>query len=84
MKLNELKNIAKKATPGPYKVVGNIPFYAVVEKPAPSLSKHDERDTYWRYEDGEFHAAFTPETVLKMIDYIEKLRAVLGQDPFEE
>lgn len=41
------------ATPapwGPYSC--NYPFYVEVTKPAPSLSKHDSRPTYWRMEDG--------------------------------
>lgn len=80
-----LEKIAKEATPGPYKVEANIPFYCVVNKPASSMSKHDEeRPTYWRYEDGVYHAAFTPEKVLQLMDLLNRatnaLQTIANQD----
>lgn len=42
----------KEATPQPWEGSANTPFYASIDKPAPSLSKHDnDRPHYWRCED---------------------------------
>lgn len=74
--LKMLRDVASKATPGFWgkKWHGNYPFYVVVTKPAPSLSKHDhERPEYWRMEDGNFVASFCPEVALKLLDRIEEL-----------
>ena len=50
--LNELEEDEKKATPAPWTGGSNRPFHANIDKPAPSLSKHDrKRPDYWRYED---------------------------------
>jgi hypothetical protein len=54
-KLDYIRQRHAAATPGPWKGHINYPFYGVVEKPAPSLSKHDdERPRYWRYQDAIF------------------------------
>jgi hypothetical protein len=73
--LQSLKEIASKATPGPWGEWGcNYPFYVDVKKPAPSLSKHDsERPTYWRMEDALFVLNFHPGKVLELLDCIEEL-----------
>lgn len=48
-KLNKLHN---EATPGPWSGHSNIPFYIVLDKPAPSLSSDDtEGSRHWRCED---------------------------------
>lgn len=53
------KRVAEISEPwGPFS--GNYPFYVVVKKPAPSLSKHEgtpRGEHMWRYQDGEFVAA---------------------------
>lgn len=55
-KLQKIKEITNNATPVEKWCFGaNVPFYVDVQKPAPSMSKHDDkRPTYWRYEDGLF------------------------------
>lgn len=57
-RLERIKERLKTVTPGPWgPYSANIPFNAIVTKPAPSLSKHDsERPTYWRVEDAVFVA----------------------------
>lgn len=76
MKLDfkKLTKVAEEATPSPWTFHSNYPFYINVDKPASSLSKHDDtRPTYWRYEDGLFVATFQPEMVLKLLNRIEEL-----------
>lgn len=49
----------------------NYPFYVVVRKPRPSLSKHDlERPEYWSMEDGLFvaNAVSDIEFLLSLIE----------------
>jgi hypothetical protein len=74
--LKRLREVAMKATPGPWGPWNsNMPFYVVVDKPAPSLSKHDDdRPTYWRFEDGVFVLQFNPVMVLELLDEIERLQ----------
>jgi hypothetical protein len=76
--LNEMRMVAKTATPGPWGPwMGNCPFYVIVKKPAPSLSKHDdERPTYWPYNDGKFVLTFNPQAVLELLDEIERLKEI--------
>lgn len=78
MTLEELKSLIDKVTPspwGPYSA--NVPFYADVKKPAPSLSKHDrERPTYWRIEDAQFIAA-ARDWLPKLIEENEHLQKAL-------
>lgn len=75
-----LKQLAEAATPGPWRATGNLPFYATLEKPARSLSKHDDkRPDYWRVQDVEFVLAANPEVVLGLIARIEKLEAALEE-----
>lgn len=74
-KLSEIENRVNKATAGPWGPYGtNLPFYAVVTKPAPSLSKHDdERATYWRIEDAMFVASAREDVVYLLGLLKEKL-----------
>ncbi len=74
----ELRKIAESATPGPWgSWCANTPFYVDVQKPAPSLSKHDnERPTYWRMEDALFVLHFNPKIVLELLDEIERLKEI--------
>lgn len=76
--LRKLKDICFKATPGPWGPYrANVPFYAEVNKPSPSLSKHDhERPSYWRIEDAIFIAAAS-ENMLPLINKIESLVSAL-------
>lgn len=78
MDLKKLREIASKATPGPWGPwSGNYPFYVDVVKPAQSLSKHDdERPTYWRYWDAEFVLSFNPNVALELLDEIERLQYI--------
>lgn len=74
--LKKLRKVATKATPGPWGPWdANIPFSVDVVKPAPSLSKHDDkRPTYWRCEDGVFVLTFNPQMALELLDEIERLQ----------
>lgn len=57
-KIREIQERLNKVLPTWTAFGGNIPFYVDVQKPRPSLSKHDnERPTYWHYDDGAFVAA---------------------------
>lgn len=72
-RLLKIKDIIEKASPvenwGPY--TANIPFYAIVNKPSPSLSKHDlERSEYWKVEDAVF-VAMARRELPKLIDDME-------------
>jgi len=54
--LEEAKELCDAATEGPWSVSANLPFYGIVEKPKPSLSKHDaEEPTFWAVDDAKFH-----------------------------
>jgi hypothetical protein len=73
--LDDIKKRHQAATPGPWQGRVNYPFYGVLIKPAPSLSKHDqERPSYWRMEDVVFvvsaHADIT--YLLSEIDRLQK------------
>jgi hypothetical protein len=80
-RLKELRAIASKATQGAWRFLANIPFYVDVEKPAPSMSKYDDkRPTYWRYEDGLHVANFQPIEALQLLDYIDELEKKLEEN----
>lgn len=69
-KIRGIKERHANATPGPWTGSMNWPFYAVVHKPAPSLSKHDdERSSYWRCAD----AAFTVSAHVDMAFLLSQL-----------
>lgn len=54
MLLEQLEKLESEATPAPWTGTGNIPFYAFLDKPAPSLSKHDTPTSpHWRIADVE-------------------------------
>lgn len=54
-KIKELEELCEKATPGPWTGSSNIPFYSILDKPSPSLSKHDTPySRHWRIADVEF------------------------------
>lgn len=64
---------------GPFS--GNYPFYVVVKKPAPSLSKHEgtPRGAHmWRYQDGEFVAA-APYDIKFLLSELAAQNQVLQQ-----
>ena len=75
----ELKGYCKRAWQKPMEVASNIPFNCVVNKPRPSMSKHDERPNYWNYDDGVFIAAFQPPTVMALLEEIERLRGLVEE-----
>ena len=75
--IEELKGYAQKAWQEPMEVSCNIPFYAEIRKPRCSLSKYDERPTYWHYDDGVFVAVFQPSKVLALLEEIERLQKEL-------
>lgn len=73
------KRVAEISEPwGPFS--GNYPFYVVVKKPAPSLSKHEgtpRGEHMWRYQDGEFVAA-APHDIKFLLDELDKKDIELG------
>lgn len=71
---------ASKSGWGPY--LANYPFYAIVTKPSPSMSKHDEeRPTYWRIEDARYLGAFNPQIMEKLFKALE---AKLGHEELDK
>lgn len=78
-RLAEIKKRYEDSTPGnwgPY--TANRPFYAIVTKPAPSLSKHDEeRPTYWKVEDAVFLLG-AREDVPFLLDLVDSLQNRVG------
>ena len=76
--LTRLKEYEQKATPKEkWEGYSNTPFYAVLEKPAPSLSKHDyERPHYWRCEDVNY-VLFTRHQMAKLLEVVEKQNKAL-------
>ena len=81
--LKKLREVAEKATPGPWGPwSGNYPFYVEVKKPAPSLSKYEgekRAESYWRYEDAVFVLQFNPETVIMLLDRIKELESEINK-----
>ena len=74
-KLKQLKLLLDNKTQSTWTASGNLPFYAELDKPAPSLSKHDsERPTYWRVQDVEFVLAMANGGVQALFDEIERLK----------
>jgi hypothetical protein len=77
MNREDLKKICNEATPAPWgPYISNSPFYAVVNKPAPSLSRNDHIETYWRVEDALFLAA-AREWMPKLLEENSRLRDAL-------
>lgn len=75
-RLEDIKRRESKATKqpwGPYKA--NLPFYAILEKPSSSLSKHDsERPDYWKVDDAIFVANARADIpwLVKLVEKLEK------------
>lgn len=82
--LENLQKLCDEATPGPWTASGNYPFYVDLEKPASSLSKHDnKRPTYWRYQDGIFVLASRdamPKLLHMLNSVIKNLQAEIERD----
>lgn len=76
-KLKLLKNLIKKVEL-PWTFSGNYPFNVTVNKPGPSLSKHDEHPTVWHWDDGSYLAAAVNE-LPSLIARIERLEAAIGK-----
>lgn len=70
--ISELRELESKASKGPWTAVANIPFYAVLNKPSPSLSKHDsERPEYWNIDDVKFVLQARNE-LSRLLDLLER------------
>jgi hypothetical protein len=80
--IKQAREVASKATQEQWTGVSNHPFYAIVNKPAPSQSKHDnERPHYWRIEDVEHVIKFQPQFVTRLLDALEE--CILQRNSFE-
>jgi hypothetical protein len=76
-KIYERVKLATQGRWGPYSA--NLPFHAIVTKPAPSLSKHDtEEPTYWRCEDAIF-VAHAVEDILYLLGELSEADVVCKQ-----
>ncbi len=74
-KIETIEKLLKEKTQTTWIGHANIPFYAWLEKPAPSLSKHDsECPTYWRIEDVNFVLWCANGGVQMLLDEIDKLK----------
>lgn len=70
--INFLKEKDKKAHPAPWSGSANYPFYACIDKPRPSLSKHDqERPQYMMIEDVDL-LLFLRNNVSHIIKFLEE------------
>lgn len=80
-RIQKIKERAMKATQGnwgPYDA--NLPFYAIVKKPAPSLSKHDlDQPSIWRVDDAIF-VSCAVEDVKFLLSEIERLQTELNRE----
>jgi len=76
-KLNELREIAKRATPGPWRY-SPATFYEdwTIETPE-CFVKQEESDVPISDNDGRYIAAANPATVLELLDTIEKYKSAL-------
>ena len=73
--IEQMEKALEKATPANWQSSGNWPFYAVMNKPAPSLSKHDDtRPNYWRYDDVSFVLLCRNGGVQMLLDEIKRLQ----------
>jgi hypothetical protein len=74
---------AKKATNRPWTGNENYPFNASIDKPAPSMSKHDsDRPSYWRCDDVYFalHAINNIEELAEAYLKLEKENSKLKEE----
>lgn len=71
--LSELEQARLEATQTEWTGTSNIPFYATLNKPAPSLSKHDTPNSpHWKIEDVKFVLL----SVNHIIDLIKAARVI--------
>jgi hypothetical protein len=76
--VEQMQKALENATSGNWTGFSNRPFYSVIRKPGPSLSKHDDtRDTYWRCEDVEFVLLCKNGGVQVLLDHIKFLQREL-------
>ena len=65
----------------PFTGTANIPFYVQLEKPRPSMSKHDsKRPDYWDMDDGYYILAcanYMPEILAHIKDLEEQLESAI-------
>ena len=74
-RLDEIEARLAATSPAPWSGSGNLPFYATLDKPGPSLSKHDsERNDYWKVEDVEFVLSARNGDMQFLIDEVERLQ----------
>lgn len=77
--LEELERLNAQATPAPWTGTSNIPFYAFLDKPAPSLSKHDTPTSpHWRIADAEL-VLFLRNNVDTIVETFRSFGAFRGQ-----
>jgi hypothetical protein len=85
MTLDEIKKVIEGKTKEKWKGSVNYPFYGVVHKPAPSLSKHDhERPEYWTISDVEFVLAMANGGAEFLVSEIERLQKYIGERAIEK
>lgn len=82
--LKDIETRLKESTPGNWTGSSNQPFYATIDKPAPSLSKHDrERPHYWRIADVTFVLAAHNHDVPKLLEEVKRLKKLVGEEVLE-
>jgi len=65
----------------PWTASTNVPFYADIRKPRPSLSKHDgTRPSYWHINDAEYMLLCVNE-MPAILEYIKKLQDLSRPKP---
>ncbi len=77
-----LRKLIEEATPlEKWEGSGNYPFYVHIQKPAPSLSKHEgtaRGENMWRYQDGSYLLAAV-HALPKALDKIQELQEAFDQ-----
>ena len=74
-RLEEIEASLAATSPAPWSGSVNIPFYGTLDKPGPSLSKHDsERSNYWKVEDVEFVLSARNGDMQYLIDEVKRLQ----------
>lgn len=80
LNLEEIEERFNKSTQKRWTGGMNYPFYGYVDKPSPSLSKHDSTQFhYWKPEDVEFVLWAHNHDVPEMIKEIKRLRNSLNK-----
>ncbi len=85
----ELEELAKKATPGPYKLLKHIkyPYYAMYKELDEDHDVAHEVATEVCLDDANYFAAANPQTILTLISIIreqEKVLKVIASNDFHE